>query len=128
MITDPMPIASGYTLTPSIPAVSREPNKSVYKKVVGDITFTATISHQYLKGRRRTSFRLDTSQMKSDPYVTAQNVEDTFSTYLVIDRSERLTTDTEVIGYVTELLGLLALVDKASVETARLTQVAGGES
>lgn len=129
MLPDPLTIGTAYLSNPSVPRTSSEPNKSVYTKLVGTDNYVMTISHSINKGRRRTQIRLDVKRLVSDPYVTAQNVEDTTSTYLVIDRSERLVTNSDVVAYVTELLGgQLAFCAKANVTDSRLTQIVQGES
>ncbi len=129
MLPDPLTIDSSFITAADIPAISRETNKSVYRLVVSDVTYTVTISHTYNKGRRRSMVRLDAMKVVADPYVTNTNVEDTTSTYLVIDRSERLVTDTTVISYVKELLGgVLAFATSANSVTTRTGQIVGGES
>lgn len=128
MLADPLTVAASFATTPSIPAISREQNKSVYSKVVGSAKYTLTISHQDVKGRRRTMCRVDQSLIKADPYVTGNNVEDTTSAYFVIDRSTRLTTDAEVLTVIKELLGMLATSTYANLTDTRLTAIVGGES
>jgi hypothetical protein len=73
--------------------------------------------------------RLDAKNVVADPYVDNINVEDSTSIYLVIDRSERLVTDTVVISYVKELLGgVLGFATAANSVTTRTAQIVGGES
>lgn len=129
MLPDPLTTATGFATNPGLPAVSREQNKSVYSRVTpegGD--YDVTISHEEKKGRRRSVVRLDLRQVKSDPYVTNQNVDDHTTAYLVIDRSMRLSTDAQVIGMVKELLGVLELATSTNVITTRLAKVVAGES
>lgn len=130
MLADPLPIDTGFITAADQPAISRETNKSVYRLVVSNIEYKTTISHQYLAGgRRRSMVRLDAKQNVADPYVPSQYVEDTTSVYLVIDRSERLVTDTAVISYVKELLGgVMAFATNANSVTTRTAQIVGGES
>lgn len=129
MLADPLVIDSSFLTATDIPAISRETNKSTYRTVVSDTTYTVTISHQYNGGRRRSMVRLDVSKVVADPYVTSQNVEDTTAVYLVIDRSERLVSDTAVISYVKELLGgVMAFAAEANTVTTRTAQIVGGES
>lgn len=129
MLPDPLAIDSSFITAADIPAISRETNKSVYRLVVSDVTYTVTISHTYSKGRRRSMVRLDAMKVVADPYVSNTNVEDTTSTYLVIDRSERLVTDTVVISYVKELLGgVMAFATAANSVTTRTGQIVAGES
>lgn len=130
MIQDPMTVASGYVLSASIPATSREPSKSVYSKTVSGVRYTATIAHQQTnKGRRRTQVSLTSAKIVTDPYVPSNSVEDTTTAYLVIDRSERLATDADVLAHVRELVGgIMALAPNASLTDSRLAQIVGGES
>lgn len=129
MLADPLTIASGFTLNPSVPAVSRNGSSSVYEKVVSNTRYTLKIAHQDTdKGRRRSTIRLDASRIVADPYVTTTNVQDTITAYLVIDRSTRLATDAEVLDVVEELIGGAALAASANVTPTRLSQVIAGES
>jgi hypothetical protein len=73
--------------------------------------------------------RLDASNVVADPYVTDNNVEDVTSVYLVIDRSERLVTDAQVVSYVKELLGgIMAFSLETNAVTTRSAQIVAGES
>ncbi len=128
MLSDPLTIDASFITAADQPAISREPNKSVYQLVVGSVRYRTTIQHSTLKGRRRSMVRLDAIEIKTDPYVSTQNVEDTLTAYLVIDRSERLSTDAQVVAHVKELIGVLGAATAANVVTTRLTQIAGGES
>jgi hypothetical protein len=129
MLTDPLPIDSSYITAADIPRISSEQNKSVYRLTVSSTDYTVSISHQYAKGRRRSVVRLDAKKIVSDPYVDNNNVEDTTSTYLVIDRSERLVTDSDVTALVSELLGgVLAHCTNANAVTTRLASIVGGQS
>ncbi len=129
MLADPLPIDTSFITAADMPAISREANKSQYRLTVSNVTYTATISHSYKDGRRRSIVRLDAKAVIADPYVTNANVEDTTSVYLVIDRSERLVSDTTVISYVKELLGgVLAFATAANSVTTRTAQIVAGES
>ncbi len=128
MLADPLVIDASYITAADIPAISSETNKSVYQMVVGSVTYTVTFSHQTAKGRRRSIVRLDATQVVADPYVPANYVEDTLTTYLVIDRSERLSTNAAVVAHVKELLGVLGACTFANAVTTRITQIVGGES
>ncbi len=129
MLADPLSIDASFITAADIPAISRETNKSVYRLTVSTTTYTVTISHTYKDGRRRTMVRLDAKNVVADPYVTDTNVEDTTSIYLVIDRSERLVSDTTVVSYVKELLGgVMAFATAANSVTTRTAQIVGGES
>jgi len=128
MLTDPLPIAASYVTAADMPAISREPGKSVYQLTVAGVRYTTTIQHSTNKGRRRSNVRLDVNNIVADPYVPAQNVEDTTSIYLVIDRSERLVTDANVLVYLKELMGSLDIAAFANLTTTRAAQIIGGES
>lgn len=128
MLADPLVIDATFVLAADIPAISREPSKSIYRLTVGAVKYTVTIQHATANGRRRTNVRLDANNIVADPYVPAQNVEDTTSVYLVIDRSERLVTDANVLVYVKELIGVLASSTFANITTTRLAQLIAGES
>ncbi len=128
MLSDPLTIDASFITAADQPAVSREPSKSVYQLTVGSVRYRTTIQHASSKGRRRSIVRLDATAVKADPYVPATNVEDTLSAYLVIDRSERLSTDAEVTAHVKELIGVLAAATAANVVTTRISQIVGGES
>lgn len=129
MLTDPLSIDTSFILAADMPAISREANKSVYRLTVSGVTYTTTISHTTNNGRRRSMVRLDVSQVTANPYVPANSVEDTTSVYLVIDRSERLVTDTAVLSYVKELLGgVMAFATFANSVETRSAQIVAGES
>ncbi len=128
MLADPLAIDASYITAADIPAISREPNKSVYRLTVGSVTYTVTISHTYAKGRRRSIVRLDAYTVSASPFDDNQNVPNTTSTYLVIDRDEQLVTDAAVIAQVKELLGVIGACTFANAVTTRITQIVGGES
>jgi hypothetical protein len=128
MLEDPLVIDSSFILAADIPAISREPNKSVYELVVSNVKYTVTISHTRSKGRRRSIVRLDANTIATNPFDSSTSVEDTTSTYLVIDRHERYVTDATVIAQVKELIGVLAGATAANTVTTRIAKVVGGES
>ena len=128
MLADPLVIDASYITAADLPAVSREPNKSVYKLTVGSVIFTVTISHTLAKGRRRSIVRLDANTIATNPFDSSTSVEDTTSTYLVIDRHLRYVTDATVVSYVKELIGVLGAATAANVITTRTAQIVGGES
>lgn len=128
MLADPLVIDASYITAADLPAVSREPNKSVYKLTVGSVIFTVTISHTLAKGRRRSIVRLDANTIATNPFDSSTSVEDTTSTYLVIDRHLRYVTDATVVSYVKELIGVLGAATAANVVTTRTAQIVGGES
>lgn len=128
MLSDPLAIASSYITAADIPAIGRDVNGSSYRLTVGSVTFLVTIKHTTNKGRRRSIVRLDASTVATNPFDASTSVEDTTSTYLVIDRSERLVTDATVVSYVKELIGVLDGAAAANVTTSRIAQIVGGES
>jgi len=128
MLADPLAIDATYITAADLPAISREPNKSLYQLVVGSTTYVVTISHTTAKGRRRSIVRLDAKLLSADPFVPANYVEDTTSAYLVIDRSERLVTDATVIAHVKELLGILDACTFVNATTTRIASIVGGQS
>jgi hypothetical protein len=128
MLADPLVIDASYITAADLPAISRETNKSVYRLKVSNTTYTVTVSHVVAKGRRRSIVRLDANTIASDPFSSTSSVEDTTSTYLVIDRSERLVTDANVTAQVKELLGVLGACTFANAVTTRIAQIVGGES
>ncbi len=128
MLPDPLTIDASYITAADQPKVSAGEGTCSYQLTVGSVRYRTTISHTTAKGRRRSVVRLDGSKIVADPYVPTQNVEDTTSAYLVIDRSERLVTDADVVAHVKELLGVLAAAAFANVTTTRIAQIVGGES
>lgn len=128
MLADPLVIDASFITASDIPAISREPNKSVYQLTVGSIKFNVTIQHTLAKSRRRSVVRLDANTIATNPFDSGTSVEDTTSVYLVIDRSERLVTDATVVSYVKELIGVLGLATAANTVTTRTAQIVGGES
>lgn len=129
MLPDPLTVGTSYILAAGIPATSRGESKSGYELVVSNVRYDVTISHTFPKGRRRSLIRLDRQQVVSDPYVPANSVEDTISVYLVIDRSERLASDADVVATVKELLGgTLAFCTFTNAVTTRVESIVGGQS
>jgi hypothetical protein len=128
MLADPLVIDASFITANDIPAISRETNKSVYRLVVSNVTYTVTIQHNTSGGRRRSNVRLDAKTIAANPFDSTTSVEDTTSVYLVIDRHERYVTDAAVVSYVKELIGILGLATAANVVTTRTAQVVAGES
>jgi hypothetical protein len=128
MLADPLAIGASFVLAADMPAISREANKSVYTLTVSSVAYTATISHTLQNGRRRSLVRLDAETISASPFDSTKSVEDTTSVYLVIDRSERLVTDADVVIYVKELLGILDAAAAANVTTTRIAAIVQGQS
>jgi hypothetical protein len=84
---DPQSVKISGTTT-SLPRVSTGDFDSTYESADGLITLKAsTVSSK----RKRQVIRLDVSKITADPFIPAQNVEVSMSTYLVFDRP--------VVGY-----------------------------
>jgi len=128
MLGDPLTIDASFITAADQPVIGREADKSTYALTVGSVRYKTTISHTSTKGRRRSIVRLDANAIVADPYVPSTNVEDTTTAYLVIDRSERLTTDAAVVAHVKELLGVLSAATFANVDVTRIGKIVGGES
>lgn len=128
MLADPLVIDASFITAADIPAISREPNKSVYRLPVGSAVYTVTIQHSTNKNRRRSIVRIDNTLLSADPFNSTAYVENTMSAYLVIDRHERLNTDAAVVAHVKELLGVLGACTFANSVTTRIAQVVAGES
>jgi hypothetical protein len=128
MLADPLPIAASYITAADIPRISSEQNKAVYKITVSSVDYLVTIQHTESKGRRRSIVRLDATKLSTNPFDSTSTVEDTTSTYLVIDRHERYVPDTAVGNQVIELLGVLDAATFANVTSTRITSIVGGQS
>lgn len=128
MLTDPITIAAGFPVTGSVPAISREPNKSVYRVVSAGKTYLFTISHQNTKTRLRTMIRLDVSDIASDPLVPANSRPRSITTYLVIDHEPGFSSVADVVSAVTSLHGFMATSTFANFVNTTLTRIVSGES
>jgi len=62
--------------------ISVEGQKSIYRDSTGDIEIV--VNHQEAKRNRRT-LRLNVRDITADPFVPAENVEVSYSAYLVVD-------------------------------------------
>lgn len=128
MLGDPLTIGASYALAADMDAVAFGENTATYKLTVADVVYKATISHSYNKGRRRSMVRLDRTEIAESPFDAESSVTDTTSTYLVIDRSETLISDANVLAQVVELLGVLDAAAYENVTTTRLAKIVGGQS
>lgn len=79
-LSDPTVTLSGGSTAFSL--ISVEGQKSIYRDSTGKIEIV--VSHQEGKRNRRT-LRLNTVAVTTDPFVPAENVEVSYSAYLVID-------------------------------------------
>lgn len=70
-------------VTSSLPRVSTGDFKSVYESADGLITVSASTQNGK---RKRQTFRIDVTKVTTDPFIPAQNVEVSMSTYVVFDR------------------------------------------
>jgi hypothetical protein len=102
----------------TLPAISREANKSVYRESNGE--YELVISHQEGRNRDRRTVRLNRVKTTTDPFIPSQNVEVSHSVYLVIDAPIAGFTTTELED---DTLGLAAWLTSANV-----SKVLGGES
>jgi hypothetical protein len=71
--------------TSSLPRVSTGTFESTYESADGLITLKLSTLESN-KGRKRQTVRVDVSKITEDPFVPAQNVEVSMSTYVVFDR------------------------------------------
>lgn len=117
MFTDPQTVTVN-AVAQTLPAISREPRKSVYREDIGEYSFT--ISHSEGKARNRRVVRLDRVKVTADPFLPAQNVEVSASYYLVVDHPNAGFTAAEMKE---DVLGLTGWLDSAAV-----LKVLGGES
>lgn len=81
-LADPQSIKINGTTT-SLPRVSTGNFESIYESADGTIKMSlSTVA----KSRKRQVVRVDVSKITEDPFIPAQNVEVSMSTYLVFDR------------------------------------------
>lgn len=129
MLSDPMSVPSGFPLGTSIPAVSREANKSVYQTVSGGKTVQVTVSHQDTKNRRRSLVRVDVTDIASDPLVPANSKPRSVSAYTVFDYEPGFSAGADVSNAAKQLFGCLGLVGSfANLTTTILDRIVAGES
>jgi hypothetical protein len=102
----------------TLAAISREPMKSQYREDIAE--YELVISHQENAKRNRRVVRLNRTTTSPDPFIPAQNVENTVSYYLVIDAPIAGFTNTEMKDDVLGLTGWLT--------SANVLKVLGGES
>ncbi len=115
MLADPQSVTVN-AVAQSLAAISREDLASTYRTADGVYTFS--IANTEGKRNRRV-VRLNHRKIAADP-LTADNVEYTFSTYLVIDGPPVGYTITEMKDMILGLTGWLT--------SANVTKVLGGES
>jgi hypothetical protein len=105
----------------TLAAISREPMKSLYREDVGE--YELVISHQETDKRNRRVVRLNRKAISADPFIPAQNVENSVSYYLVIDAPIAGFTATQMKD---DVVGLCTWLTATSA--AATTKVLGGES
>lgn len=115
MFADPQSVTVN-AVAQSLAAVGREELASTYRK--DDGSYQLVISHQE-KSRNRRTVRLSHRKIAADP-LSADNVEYSMSTYLVIDVPPVGYTNTEIKDIVLGLTGWLT--------SANVLKVLGGES
>lgn len=115
MFADPQSVTVN-AVAQSLPAIKREELSSSYRK--DDSTYELIISHQE-GNRNRRVVRLNNRMIAADP-LTADNVEYSMATYLVIDVPPVGYTNTQIKDIVLGLTGWLT--------SANVLKVLGGES
>lgn len=117
--TDPQSITIS-AVTSSLPRISVEEDNSVYQS--GDGLIQLLASHDIGK-RARHVLRVNHSKLTSDPYIPAENVKVSMSTYIVFDLPPAGYTATEALAVYT---GFKTLYTASS--DALVTKLLGGES
>lgn len=117
MFTDPQTVTVN-AVAQTLAAISREPMKSLYREDVAE--YELVISHQETSKRNRRVVRVNRTLVSADPFIPAQNVENTVSYYLVIDAPIAGFTMTQMKDDVLGLTGWLS--------SANVLKVLGGES
>lgn len=117
MFSDPQTVTVN-AVAQTLPAISREKSKSVYREDVGE--YSLEISHNETGKRIRSVVRLNRTKVTADPFIPAQNVQVSHSTYLVVDRPVAGFTAAELDD---DVAGLIAWLSSANV-----LKVLGGES
>jgi hypothetical protein len=117
LFSDPQTVTVD-SVAQTLPAISREKSKSVYKEDVGE--YSLEISHQETGKRIRSVVRLNRVKVTSDPFIPAQNVQVSHSAYLVIDRP--------VAGFSASELDLDVAGLVAWLSSTNVLKVLGGES
>jgi hypothetical protein len=117
MFADPQSITVN-TVAQSLPAVSRAPDASVYRKDNGD--YSLSIQKQRTRNRRRYAIRVDARKIAPDPLASSNNVEYT-STVI-------LSMNAPFVGYTNAEIKDLALALSAWATSANLLRVLGDET
>jgi len=117
LFTDPQTVTVN-AVAQTLAAISRETMKSLYREDVAE--YELVISHQENSKRNRRVVRVNRTLVSADPFIPAQNVENTVSYYLVIDAPIAGFTMTQMKDDVLGLTGWLT--------SANILKVLGGES
>lgn len=117
MFADPQTVTVN-AVAQTLAAISREELKSVYREDVAE--YELVISHQESGKRNRRVVRLNRKTISADPFIPAQNVENTVSYYLVVDSPLAGFSNTQMKD---DILGLTGWLSSANV-----LKVLGGES
>lgn len=117
MFADPQTVTVS-AVAQTLAAISRESNKSVYREDIGE--YEMVISHQEGAKRDRRVVRLNRKTTSADPFIPANNVENTHSVYLVIDAPIAGFSNADLDADVQGLVGWLT--------SANVLKVLGGES
>lgn len=117
MFADPQTVTVN-AVAQTLAAISREPMASKYREDIGE--YELVISHQEAAKRNRRVVRLNRVITAADPFIPAQNVEQSHSVYLVIDAPIAGFTNTQLKDDVLGLVGWLTSVN--------VLKVLGGES
>lgn len=118
-LADPQSVTISTVAIP-LPRVSVGDNRSAY--VAADGNTRMSVTSQYGKRTRRT-VRLDVSKLTPDPFIAAQNVSVSMSSYMVIDAPKVGYTNTEQKAVID---GFIAALQATS--GALLTKILGGEN
>jgi hypothetical protein len=107
----------------SLPRTSSAIASGVFTKDDGNVKLT--VSHQLTNGKRaRRTIRLDHRKIAADPLVSAQNLEYSMSTYIVVDvpvgSGYTIAEQKQIVDALTLYLTTLS--------GARVTQLLGGEN
>lgn len=116
MFADPIANVTYNSVAQTLPRISTNGLKSVYRTADGSLVIT--ISHTNSSKRVRSMFRID-----RNIDVNSDNVLETYAAYTVIDRPVSGFSSTDVVNLVTCLVGVLS----ASSYAATL-KLYGGES
>lgn len=118
MFADPQSVTVA-TVAKSLPATSREPNRSVYTMDTGDYQLSI-YKAQGRNRRRRYTVRLDNRKVAPDPLASANNLVYSLSVYFTVDMPE--------VGYTNAEAKDVALALTAWLTSANLLKVVGGET